>query len=194
VEDGDPHEDGDGRDECSLERRFARLSPSEQCADPHEEDQEKPERLDPRVVEGGADAHLLVEERLGDHRERRRDEDEAEEPHQNPIVEQEGELARQDRLEPRPFGAHVERLGHHAIDHLDRDVDDCALERDERDHTHRRAESAATKENRDAGCRADERHPPGDERRAAEARRRRQITQLGPAVEDEGCREGAEEE
>ena len=73
----DRHGQDDQRSaERALQGLGARLLPAEQRAHAHQDEQQRAQRLNPRLVERRPDRDLLARQRLADERERRRDEDE----------------------------------------------------------------------------------------------------------------------
>ena len=188
---GDRHR-GHGRPEGLAKAVGARLLPAEVGADAHEHQEHDSERLDPGLVEGRPHRDLLARERLADERERRGHEDEEEEAAEDPVIEQERELAREDRLDARPTHGQVEPRGHAPEDHFERDEHGRAGDRcDERDpQAHRQREVPDVEE---PGAAHHDHEPPGGDGRPPEPRRRRQISKLGPAPQDERRREGDEE-
>src|SRR5262249_53270681 len=118
MQNGGHDKRGSGNPENALQRVRAGLLPAEERADAHEQKEQETQRLHPGLVEGRADRDFFARQSFADERERGRDENEKKKAAEDPIVEKERELARQNRFDHGPPRANVEPARHSAENDL----------------------------------------------------------------------------
>ena len=143
-----------------------RLAPSEQRTDAGQAQENEAQRDHPLVVVAGTDGDRLVAQGLADQRKGRRDQDEEQHPHQDPVVEQEHEVTAEKRVDPVLSPQQWQALDDHERaegkqpDHVPDEIDADARARERvhrRDHPGTRQEGS---ENRHKEGQAEQEHIP----------------------------------